>query len=236
MKKKTLLFSAVISLCITALWAKENIVSVFEKPGPEMDLESCLKKGLEKLEINLDQEVPQENLSAISFILHHTYENHIHQMRGEEENRVFTKVTGEEAVFDKAGKLVTNAWNKGSYNYGKYEEPIKKFQLDIWPWLLLGNARDDPTTFDERFYYYIMDLDEGIQEYIFLKDKSGLKKIKYSELDEKDKSVYQFFNYLIFNKSYKQDLSEKNIEEYKKSAENYWKYLSQIVESAGYKQ
>ncbi len=57
-----------------------------------------------------------------------------------------------------------------------------------------------------------------------------------SDLEETDKLVYQFFNYLLFNKSYTLDLSENNISNYKKNAENYWKYLFQIVELAGYEQ
>jgi len=235
MNKKMVVFLLIITSYISVLCAQENILSVFEKSYTEEKLELCLKNGLEKLGVNLAEEVPEENLSVINFILKNTYENNIHKMRGEEENKVYTKNTGEEAVFDKDGKLVTNAWNQGSYNYGKYEKPIQKFELDIWPWLVWGNTREDPTTFDERFYYYIMDLDIGIQEYIFLENKNELEKIKYSELNETDKLVYQFFNYLIFNKSYKFDLSDKNIKKYKKSADNYWKYLSQLFELTGYK-
>lgn len=235
MNKKIILFTTIITLCISTISAKENILSVFKKSYSEKNLESCLKKGLKKLNVNLKEEIPEENLQAINFILKHTYENNIHKMRGEEENKVYTKDTGEEAVFDKDGKLVTNSWNKGSYNYGKYEKPIQKFQLDIWPWLVWGNTRDDPTNFKERFYYYIMDLDFGIQEYIFLENKNDLEKIKYSDLKEADKLVYHFFNYLIFNKSYKLNLSEENIKNYKKNADEYWKYLSQFVELAGYK-
>ncbi len=235
MKKITMLLAAAF-LCMTALTAEESILSVFEKSYTEENLDVCLKKGLEKLDVNLKTPVPDANLRAINFILKHTYEVNIHRMRGEEENQVYTKDTGEEAVFDKDGNLVTNAWNQGSYNYGKYEKPIQKFELDSWPWLVWGNTRDDPTTFDERFYYYLMDLDGGIQEYIFLENKKDLEKVKYSSLSDTDKLVYQFFNYLLFNKSYKFDLSEKNIKNYKQSAENYWQYLAQLVELAGYKQ
>ncbi len=157
-------------------------------------------------------------------------------MRNENDNVVYTKETGEEAVFNKNGDLVTNDWNRGSFNYGKYEQPINKFLLDIWPWLVWGNTKNDPTTFDERFYYYCMDLDPGIQKYIFLEDKSLLEKIEYSELKEEEKLVYHFFNYLFFNEKFKYKLDERNIRKYKKSAENYWKYLSQIMELSGYKQ
>ena len=118
----------------------------------------------------------------------------------------------------------------------KYEQPINNFLLDICPWLVWGNTKNDPTTFDERFYYYCMDLDPGIQKYIFLEDKSLLEKIEYSELKEEEKLVYHFFNYLFFNEKFKYKLDERNIKKYKKSAENYWKYLSQIMELSGYKQ
>ena len=81
-----------------------------------------------------------------------------------------------------------------------------------------------------------MDLDHGIQEYIFLEDKSLLEKIEYSGLKEEEKLVYHFFNYLFFNEKFKYKLDERNIKKYKKSAENCWKYLSQIMELSGYKQ
>ena len=235
MKKR---FLGLLFLCIatiTALYADETIVSVFEKSYEETDLLLCLRKGLEKLNVDLKSEIPAEKLSVIHFILKNTFENNIHKMRGEEGNRVYTKETGEEAVFDKDGKLVTNDWNKGSFNFGSYEKPIKKFELDIWPWLVWGNTRADPTTFDERFYYYIMDLDFGIQEYIFLEDKAKLEKIDYADLDETAKLVYCFFDYLLFNKNYEFDLSAGSIEKYKEDATGYWKYLAQLLKLAGYK-
>ncbi len=233
--KKRVLLSIIFSLIIASMFSEETILSVFENSNTEENIEMCLKNGLIKLNVNLDSEIPAKRLAAINFILRNTYENNIHKMRGEEDNQVYTKKTGEEAVFDKDGNLVTNDWNCGSYNYGTYEKPVQKFELDIWPWLVWGNTKDDPTTFDERFYYYLMDLDMGIQEYIFLEKKSGLEKIKYSALNETDKLVYHFFNYLILNDNYKYDLSEKNIKKYKKSADNYWKYLSQLLILAGYK-
>lgn len=240
MKKNLFLISVIFAICITissctsTKHSEETILSVFEDSYKTTDLELCLKDGLKKLNVDLDSKIPDERLAVINFILQNTYEINIHRMRGEEDNQVYTKDTGEEAVFDKDGNLVTNDWNKGSFNFGTYAKPIQKFELDIWPWLVWGNTREDPTSFDERFYYYMMDLDTGIQQYIFLEDKSELEKIKYSELDETDKLVYHFFNYLLFNNDYKLDLSDKNIEEYKKNAENYWAYLSQIVLLAGY--
>jgi len=222
MNKKRFSICILTIFFIVSVYARENIVSVFQDSKKETDLSSCLKNGL------------IENLSAIRYILKHTYENNIHKMRGEEDNKVYTKETGEEAVFDKEGNLVTNDWNKGSFNYGSYREPINKFAVDIWPWLVWGNTREDPTTFDERFYYYIMDLDNGIQSYIFLEDKTEIEKINYANLNETDKLIHTFFNYLIFNKSYTSDLSKKNIAKYKKSADNYWKYLSQLLTLSGY--
>ena len=235
MKKRFFLLSIVFSLVITSMHSEETILAVFENSYKEENIEICLKNGSNKLNINLDSEIPTERLSAINFILKNTYENNIHKMRGEEDNKVYTKDTGEEAVFDKDGNLVTNDWNKGSYNYGTYDKPIQKFELDIWPWLVLGNTRTDPTSFAERFYYYLTDLDIGIQKYIFLKKKSDLEKINYYDLNETDKLVYHFFNYLIFNENYTFDLSEKNIKNYKKSADNYWNFLSQLFSLSGFR-
>ena len=234
--KKNFILIALTLLLISNVFAEKNIISVFKDSKNTIDLKKYLEDGLKELNIDITKEIPKENISIINYILKFVYENNIHKMRNEDDNVVYTKKTGEEAVFNKNGDLVTNDWNKGSFNYGKYEQPINKFLLDIWPWLVWGNTKNDPTTFDERFYYYCMDLNPGIQKYIFLEDKSLLEKIEYSKLKEEEKLVYHFFNYLFFNEKFKYKLDERNIKNYKKSAENYWKYLSQIMELSGYKQ
>ena len=234
--KKNFILIALTLLLISNVFAEKNIISVFKDSKNTIDLKKYLEDGLKELNIDITKEIPKENISIINYILKFVYENNIHKMRNEDDNVVYTKKTGEEAVFNKNGDLVTNDWNRGSFNYGKYEQPINKFLLDIWPWLVWGNTKNDPTTFDERFYYYCMDLDPGIQKYIFLEDKSLLEKIEYSKLKEEEKLVYHFFNYLFFNEKFKYKLDERNIKNYKKSAENYWKYLSQIMELSGYKQ
>ena len=234
--KKNFILIALTLLLISNVFAEKNIISVFKDSKNTIDLKKYLEDGLKELNIDITREIPKENISIINYILKFVYENNIHKMRNEDDNVVYTKKTGEEAVFNKNGDLVTNDWNKGSFNYGKYEQPINKFLLDIWPWLVWGNTKNDPTTFDERFYYYCMDLDPGIQKYIFLEDKSLLEKIEYSKLKEEEKLVYHFFNYLFLNEKFKYKLDERNIKNYKKSAENYWKYLSQIMELSGYTQ
>lgn len=234
--KKNFILIALTLLLISNVFAEKNIISVFKDSKNTIDLKKYLEDGLKELNIDITKEIPKENISIINYILKFVYENNIHKMRNEDDNVVYTKKTGEEAVFNKNGDLVTNDWNKGSFNYGKYEQPINKFLLDIWPWLVWGNTKNDPTTFDERFYYYCMDLNPGIQKYIFLEDKSLLEKIEYSKLKEEEKLVYHFFNYLFFNEKFKYKLDERNIKNYKKSAENYWKYLSQIMELSGYTQ
>ena len=233
---KKIILIPLMLLLISNVFAEKNIISVFKDSKNTIDLKKYLEDGLKELNIDITKEIPKENISIINYILKFVYENNIHKMRNENDNVVYTKETGEEAVFNKNGDLVTNDWNQGSFNYGKYEQPINKFLLDIWPWLVWGNTKNDPTTFDERFYYYCMDLDHGIQKYIFLEDKSLLEKIEYSKLKEEEKLVYHFFNYLFFNEKFKYKLDERNIKKYKKSAENYWKYLSQIIELSGYKQ
>ncbi len=79
-----------------------------------------------------------------------------------------------------------------------------------------------------------MDLNIGIQEYIFLDDKTVLENVEYLQLKELDRAVYHFFDYLLFNDSYKFDLSDNNVKIYKNSADDYWKYLSQLFDLAGY--
>jgi hypothetical protein len=65
-----------------------------------------------------------QQLSIILYILKNTNENNIHKMRGETENKVYTNTDGREAVFDKNGNLVTNSYNRESFNYGSYDRPV----------------------------------------------------------------------------------------------------------------
>ncbi len=179
-------------------------------------------------EVSLDSIEKPSNyeLSVINFILKNTCELNIHRMRDEDENQVFTRGQ-EEAVFDKNKQLVKN-YNKGTYNYFIYsEQPIKHFLGDILPWLKLGISKDDPTSVKERLFYYTLDLNIGIQSYIF-SDVKKLSKIDYESLSEQEKAVYKFFKYVLFNKNYKIRLDLKSKKKLKESAEDYWLYFGEI--------
>lgn len=110
-----------------------------------------------------EREIPLEHQQIIYEILSHTSESAIHQMRGETENKVYFKDTGEEVVFDKDGNRVENGYNDGSYNYAHYkDEPLLHFVMDISPWIMLGISETDPTDPKERIYAYMGDLEGGI--------------------------------------------------------------------------
>ena len=203
---------------------------------------SAIFKGENFREYRFDTEKEPSagQLSAIWFILSNTGESNIHQMRGEKENKVYIRKSDEndgymEAVYDGEGKLVTNSYNKGSFNYYYYrEKPIKHFLFDSLPWLEWGNARDDPTTFDERLYYYTQDLSHGIQAYIFEAKEDMLPKIDFESLNEGERLAYQFFSYLLFNKKYSIKLEPENLERLKEDSKYYWEYFGQIHELLGY--
>jgi hypothetical protein len=169
-------------------------------------------------------------LSIVNYILQNTFENNIHRMRGERENRVYTNKDGREVVYDKNGNLVTNSYNQGSYNYGSYEKPVKKFLLDIAPWLIWGNTPDDPTSFNERLYYYTLDLDYGIQTYILKGSQGEIEEIHFNELSKDEKEVYYIFLYILLNDNYKIKLNDENIERLKNDGDYYWEYFYQIQE------
>jgi hypothetical protein len=198
--------------------------------------EGLIIRNLFSLDYNRPQSPNQEQLSIINYILKNTYENNIHRMRGETENRVYTAEDGREAVFDKDGNLVTNSYNRGSYNYASYNRPIEKFLLDIAPWLKLGNARDDPTSFDERLYYYTLDLDYGIQKYIFEGSGENLEEILFNELSENEKEVYYIFMHIIFNENYRIQLNRENIPRLINDGKYYYEYFYQIQELLNVKQ
>lgn len=96
-------------------------------------------------------------------LLLNTNELQIHQLRGAIGNQVFVHDDGREVVFDSEGKLVKDGINDGSYNYAHpSKDPIMHFVLDILPWLILGNSRQDPTTLPERLEAYVKDLESGL--------------------------------------------------------------------------
>lgn len=216
--KKIFLFSFVLFFCATNF--------CFSKDS------STLSK-LFHIEIDTKQNISDEELSIINFILSHTYENNIHKMRGETENQVYTnEKTGQEYVYDGNGKLVTNPYNQGSYNYGNYNEPFKKFYLDILPWLRYGNAKNDPTNFGERLYAYIWDLDYGIQSYIFNTEK--IETVSYKKLSQNEKEIAHFFYQIFFNETYDITLSQENLEQLRNDGDFYFSYLDQIFFFLGF--
>jgi hypothetical protein len=170
------------------------------------------------------------------YILKNTYENNIHKMRGENENKVYTNKDGREAVYDKDGKLVTNSYNRGSFNYASYDRPIEKFFFDIAPWLLWGNTRDDPTSFNERLYYYTLDLDYGIQKYIFEGYNEKLEIVSFNRLSEDEKEVYYIFMHIIFNENYEIKLTNGNLLRLRNDGKYYYEYFYQIQELLNVKQ
>lgn len=169
-------------------------------------------------------------IKAIYFILSNISEINSHQMRGETSNVVYQNKDGREAVYDKDGSLVTNSYNKGSYNYFNYQEkPIEHFLFDIYPWIIMGNTRDDPTSINERFYYFLLDLDIGIQSFIFANIQEGMD-INTQDLSTNTLEVYKFFSYLIFNEKYEIKFSKSTQQNLKIDSVYYYSFFNQIME------
>jgi hypothetical protein len=82
----------------------------------------------------------------LSWTLGHTYEAASHNMQGAVGNRVFLHKDGHsEAVVDSSGKQVEDPANRASYNFcHPVKAPLCHFALDTFPWLIWGNALDDP--------------------------------------------------------------------------------------------
>lgn len=210
-----------------------SLVLIFGVTGTCFSKDSSSISNFFHIEINTNQNIPDDKLSIINFILSNTFENNIHKMRGENENVVYVNEdNGQEFVYDKKGKLVTNAYNQGTYNYGKYSEPFKKFLLDIFPWLKWGNSKKDPTSLGERLYAYLWDLDYGIQSYIFCTDQ--IKTVSYKNLSQDEKEVAQFFNQILFNESYEIQLTQENLDKLRNDEDFYFSYLDQIFFFMGF--
>jgi hypothetical protein len=107
---------------------------------------------------------------------------------------------------------------------------------DIIPWLKQGSMADDPTSFEERLYYYTLDLDYGIQKYIFEGSRGVLEVVEFNRLTEEEKEVYYIFLKLLFNEDYLIPLSRENIPRLRADGEYYYEYFYQIQEMLGVKQ
>lgn len=235
------LTAALVLLCSCASKPKSqpagkmDMVQAFEESYVDVD-NIQLNVALEKMGIDISKPIPDSDLSILNLILRNTYEICIHQMRDEDENQVYTSDDGREFVYDKDGNLVTNAWNQGSYNYAPYSKPVDKFMLDILPWIVWGNTREDPTSMRERIYYYSMDLFYGTQSYIFLDDMSELEPLTYSSLDTNGKLVYHLFYKLLLNPNYKIKLNkDKNtLIRLRQDQQYYWDFYDQVMETMGF--
>ena len=98
--KKIILITLML-LLISNIFAEKTIISVFKDSKNTIDLKKYLKDGLKELNIDITKEIPKENISIINYILKFVYENNIHKMRNENDNVVYTKKSGKEAVFNK---------------------------------------------------------------------------------------------------------------------------------------
>ena len=204
-------------------------VNCHTESNNEPNINPLFLNNLFSFEYNRPKNPNQEELMIIRYILKHTYENNIHKMRGEIDNVVYVHEDGREAVFDKDGNLVTNSYNRGSFNYySNKTEPIKKFIFDIAPWLKWGNTEDDPTSFNERLHYYTLDLNYGIQTYIFYGADEELEIVDFNKLTMNEKEVYYIFMHIIFNENYKIKLNNDNMQKLRDDGEYYFEYFYQI--------
>ena len=224
-------FSLSIKLLLVVLLILQSQGNIKSQENEKLDIKTLFS-------FNYDRPGnPNRNqLAIVHYILQNTFENNIHKMRGETDNVVYTNKDGREAVYDKNGNLVTNSYNRGSFNFASYDEPIHKFLLDIAPWLKWGNAKDDPTSFQERLYYYTLDLDYGIQKYIFEGSMENIKSISFNTLTDEEKEVYYIFIKLLFNDNYSIKLNNSNLRRLRSDRNYYFEYLFQIQELLGVKQ
>ena len=176
---------------------------------------------------DISQEIPERELSIIYFIMDNTEEYHIHCMRGEDQNQVFVRHDGTVVVVAKHHHQVTN-YNRGTIRIARKNDPLGHFILDTQPWLNFGVDSNDPTTIEERLEAYLKDVQNAIFVFLFHRRGDPLKQIKYSELDQVDKEVCHFFYQMLFNKSYKIQLTDENIQKMHRSPTLWSKYCHQI--------
>lgn len=82
-------------------------------------------------------------------------ENRTHRFRNQNGNvKWLSPDRKREAVYNERGELVTNSENRGTYNYAPYKQTPATFithtAVDVIPWIIWGNDKDDKTTVLER--------------------------------------------------------------------------------------
>lgn len=83
----------------------------------------------------------------------HTVIANAHQFTNDDNDNIkYVSPDGkQEAVYDKKGNMIKNALDMGSYNYCPSEKSYYgHFKYDIMPWIMYGNAADDPSTVGQR--------------------------------------------------------------------------------------
>jgi len=178
-------------------------------------------------DINTEEEIPVRNLSIIYFILDNTQEQHIHCMRGEDHNQVFILPDGRVMVFDRQHHEVTN-FNRGSVRIARKGDPLGHYILDTLPWLNFGVDSNDPTSIEERLEAYLKDMQNAIFIFLFHRRNDPIKEVHYSDLTQSEKEVCHTFNQMLFNPSYKIQLTDDNIQKMHRSPNLWSKYCHQI--------
>jgi len=107
----------------------------------------------------------QRKLAFVHTVLLQTRKNHSHRLNGATGNRYFLrKVDGAEAVFDKAGSLVTNCANKITPNNAHpVEQPLAHFSLDVLPWMEWGNCNNQATRAGQRVSGFVNDIRDSLE-------------------------------------------------------------------------
>ena len=82
-------------------------------------------------------------------------ENWYHRGKGQIDNeKYYHKITGQEVVFDKDGKIVTDHENIGTKNYGTNPKSWEHVKFDAIPYYIWGNSPEDTTPLYRRIFGY----------------------------------------------------------------------------------
>lgn len=155
-----------ISLALLLLGAPissaQKTTDEIQSLASSLELELKLKPMVSRVKKG---KIQQKKLQIIWTVLSATSEFYIHRLNGADDNEIFVHKDGhKEAVYDKAGNLVQDGINDGSYNYfHPDDDPLRHFAGDIHPWILWGISPKDPTTPVDRISAYVMDVINGGQ-------------------------------------------------------------------------
>ena len=153
------------------------------------EVKNCLKNlhynrlALREQQLHVLPKSPEE-AEKQGFSRATNFENMYHKNKNQNNNvKYYNKKTGQEAIFNAEGKIVTDIENIGTFNYfspGNAGDNFLHWAVDVLPYQILGNDKNDTTPIVNRIFSRSdlwMELTREKYDEFAEKNKNNLKSI-----------------------------------------------------------